>query len=214
MFSVGFWCSTTILGFLYTLISLSTDFALRLFTILYNQIVLILHKSRWSVYASGSIRQSPFATMLRQRMMFRSQKENNTIGREISLHYFHLNLQYLLHCVYLFILLFLNGFWSLLFERCRYHNQYMILYLTCLIICYREKLRDPSSRFLLISCSRNLRKGSNTLVQMKDLCCDIEIGIIFWTSFLTLRVGICVVQKVILVFCFLILLDSIYFDFV
>ena len=181
---------------------------------MYIKILLILHKSRSSVYASGSIRQTPLVTMLRQGMTYRSQKEKNTIGREIGLHYFQLNLQYLLHCVYLFIILLLNGFWSLLFERCRYHNQYMILYLTCLIICYREKLRDPSSRFLLISCSRNLRKGSNTFVQMKDLCCDIELEIIFWTSFLTLRVGICVVQKVILVFCFLILLDSIYFDFV
>ena len=157
MSSVGFYCSTTDLGFLFTLISLPTNFALRLFTLFNNRILLILHKSRWSVYASGSIRQSPFATMLRQGMTSRSQKENNTIGREIGLHYFQLNLQYLLHCVYLFILLLLNGFWSLLFERCRYHNQYMILYLTCLIICYREKLRNPSSRFLLISCSRNLR---------------------------------------------------------
>ena len=74
------------------------------------------------------------------------------------------------------VLLFLapisNGFRSLLFERCGYHFQYMILYLACLIICYRKKLRDPSSRFLLISSSRNLRKGSETFVQMKDLCCD------------------------------------------
>ena len=60
------------------------------------------------------------------------------------------------------VLLFLapisNGFWSLLFERCRYRNQYMILYIACLIICYGEKLRDISSRFLLISISRNLKK--------------------------------------------------------
>ena len=60
------------------------------------------------------------------------------------------------------VLLFLapisNGFWSLLFERCRYRNQYMILYIACLIICYREKLRDISSRFLLILISRNLKK--------------------------------------------------------
>ena len=167
MSSVGFCCSTNDLGFLYTLISLSTDFALRLFTVLFSKILLILHKSRWSVYASGSIRQSPFATMLRQRMMFRSQKENNTIGREIGLHYFQLNLQYLLHFLYLFVLLMLNGYRNLLFECCRYHNQYMILYWTCLIIYDREKLRDRSSRLLLISCSRNLRKGSNTFCKWK-----------------------------------------------